>query len=123
VDATVRWKPLRRSIYRSLVARSEFMLSRREQALRKPRAFGFYTSADYQFARRWFLGGRYDLSDRALAPSLTDRGGSLVLTYWPSEFSQVRGQYRFTRHAEGIDTNEFRAQILFSLGAHGAHPF
>ena len=64
-------------------------------------AFGFYASAEYQFARRWFAGARYDFSDRATDPSLTDKGGSLLLTYWPSEFSQVRGQYRHTRFGEG----------------------
>ena len=32
-------------------------------------------------------------------PSLRDKGGSFILTYWPSEFSQVRGQYRRTRYA------------------------
>jgi hypothetical protein len=47
----------------------------------------------------------------------------VVLTYWPSEFSQLRGQYRFTRYANNIDANELFVQLIFSLGAHGAHPF
>jgi hypothetical protein len=123
VDATLRWKPLRRSIYHSFVGRSEFVWSHRDQLPFKARSFGFYTSADYQFGRRWFIGGRFDRSDRSRNASLTDDGGSLVLTYWPSEFSQVRGQYRITSFAEGIKTNEFLMQLQFSLGAHGAHPF
>jgi len=123
VDTTLRWKPLRRSIYHSFVARSEFIWSQRQQLLAEQRAFGFYTSGDYQFARRWFLGGRYDHSDRSRFANLTDQGGSVVLTYWPSEFSQIRGQYRFTRYAGNIDTHELLMQVMFSLGAHGAHPF
>ena len=123
VDATLRWKPLRRSIYHSFVGRSEFIWSQRQQPLREQRAFGFYTSADYQMKRRWFLGGRYDWSDRSRFANVTDKGGSVVLTYWPSEFSQIRGQYRFTRYAENKDTNELLMQVIFSLGAHGAHPF
>jgi hypothetical protein len=123
VDATVRWKPLRRSIYHSFVARSEFIWSQRQQLPSAQRAFGFYTSAEYQLGRRWFLGGRYDRSDRAQFANLTDKGGSVVLTYWPSEFSQIRGQYRFTKYAENIDANELLMQVIFSLGAHGAHPF
>ena len=86
-------------------------------------AFGFYVSGDYQLARRFFLGGRFDQSERALDPSLRDRAGSLVLTYWPSEFSQVRAQARRTRYAEGTTANEFLFQFLFSIGAHGAHVF
>ena len=123
IDATLRWKPLRRSIYHSFVGRGEFIWSQRQQVPTEQRAFGFYTSADYQLGRRWFLGGRYDLSDRSQFANLTDRGGSLVLTYWPSEFSQIRGQYRHISYADNISANELFMQIIFSLGAHGAHPF
>jgi hypothetical protein len=123
VDATLRWKPLRRSIYHSFTARSELIWSQRQQLPFERKAFGFYTSADYQLNRRWFLGGRYDYSDRPAAQNLTDNGGSLTLTYWPSEFSQIRGQFRHTSYAEGREANEVLMQILFSLGAHGAHPF
>jgi hypothetical protein len=123
IDATLRWKPLRRSIYHSFVGRGEFIWSQRQQIPTEQRAFGFYTSADYQLGRRWFVGGRYDSSDRSQFANLTDRGGSLVLTYWPSEFSQIRGQYRHTSYADNISANELFMQIIFSLGAHGAHPF
>src|SRR5712692_2958210 len=89
-DATLRWKPLRRAIYHSFVSRSELVWSNREQPGSVQRAFGFYTSADYQLGRRWFIGGRYDRSGRAREASLTDSGFSTILTYWPSEFSQIR---------------------------------
>ena len=123
VDATVRWKPLRRAIYHSFVGRSELIWSQRQQAPFEQRAFGMYASGEYQFHRRWFVGGRYDWSDRPQQANLTDKGGSAILTYWPSEFSQIRGQYRFTDYAGNHKTNELLLQVLFSLGAHGAHPF
>ena len=123
VDSTLRWKPLRRAIYHSFILRSEFIWNQRQQLSMEQRAFGFYTSVDYQLGRRWFMGGRYDYSERSRFASMNDKGGSLVLTYWPSEFNQVRGQYRFTRYAGTIDAHEFLMQVLFSLGAHGAHPF
>jgi hypothetical protein len=123
VDATVRWKPLRRSIYHSFVGRGELFWSQRQQFPVEQRAFGFYTSADYQLGRRWFLGGRFDRSSRSQFANLTDQGGSIVLTYWPSEFSQIRGQYRYTNYAENRSANELLLQLIFSLGAHGAHPF
>ncbi len=123
VDATLHWKPLRRAIYHSFVARSEFIWSQRQQNPFEQRSFGMYASADYQVARRWFLGGRFDRSDRARQANLTDNGGSLTVTYWPSEFSQIRGQYRFTDYAGDHKTNELLMQVIFSLGAHGAHPF
>lgn len=138
IDAMYRWKPLQRSIYRSFVARSEFIWRQQNQpslaacvtivcppnfAPGFQRAFGYYASADYQFARRWFFGGRVDSSDRPFNAALNDKGGSLVLTYWPSEFAQLRGQYRLTRYAENFDAHELFIQLQFALGAHGAHPF
>lgn len=122
-DVTVRWKPLRRSIYHSFVGRSELIWSRRQQLPNEQRAFGFYASGDYQFGRRWFTGARYDWSDRSRFANLTDKGFAATLTYWPSEFSQVRGEYHFTHYAENRDSNELLMQLIFSLGAHGAHPF
>jgi len=123
IDATVRWKPLRRSIYHSFVGRSELVWSQRQQLPSQQNAFGFYVSGDYQLGRRWFAGGRYDWSDRAQFANLTDKGAAATLTYWPSEFSQIRGEYRFTHYAENTDSNELFMQLIFSLGAHGAHPF
>ena len=122
-DVTFRWKPLRRAIYHSFTARGEFMWSGRQQLPTPQRAFGFYTSADYRLNRRWTVGGRYDRSGRARAAALTDSGFSAVLTYWPSEFSQIRGQFRRTAYAEGHTANELLVQFLFTLGAHGAHVF
>jgi hypothetical protein len=123
IDATFRWRPLQRSIYRSFVGRTEWMWSRRDQENGLQSGDGMYVSGDYQFGRRWFVGARYDRSTRATDASLLDTGGSLVLTYWPSEFSQVRGQYRRTNYAQGPSANEFLFQFQFAIGAHGAHPF
>ena len=123
VDVTFRWKPLQRAIYRSFVARTELIWSRRDEPAGDQRAFGMFASADYQFGRRWFAGGRVDWSERARDAGLRDRGFSAVLTYWPSEFSQLRGQYRRTRYASARPANEVLFQILFTIGAHGAHAF
>jgi len=132
MDATLRWKPLRRAVYRSFVARTELIWARalvaplfQTNALFQPVAkpFGYYVSGDYQLGRRWFIGGRFDRSERLASSQLRDTGGSVILTYWPSEFSQIRGQIRRTSYAENQTANEFLFQFQFSMGAHGAHPF
>jgi hypothetical protein len=123
VDATLRWRPLARSIYHSFIGRTELIWSRRHQFNGLQSGMGYYVSGDYQFARRWFAGLRYDRSKRADDASLLDTSQSAVLTYWPSEFSQVRGQYRRTKYAIGPTANELLFQFQFSIGAHGAHPF
>jgi hypothetical protein len=123
-DATFRYRPLRRAIYRQFVGRTEVIWSRQDLPEGgRQNASGFYVSGDYQFARRWFIGARGDRSGRADAADLHDAGGSLHLTFRPTEFSLVRGQYRRTQYAEGIGANELLFQINFAIGAHGAHPF
>jgi hypothetical protein len=123
-DATFRYRPLRRAIYRRFQARTELVWSRpRSNGSIGERAFGYYGSGEYQFARRWFAGARYDRSAQALDPSLVDKGGSFFVTFWPSEFNQIRGQYRRTNYGDGVEANEFLLQLNFSIGAHGAHVF
>jgi hypothetical protein len=125
VDVTYRWKPLERSIYRSLIVRAEGIANRRADFNRS--LYGYYLAADYQVARRWFAGARIDRADR-FEPELesgrfSDRGYSATLTFWPSEFSQVRGQYRRTTLDHGPSFDEFLLQLQFAIGAHGAHTF
>jgi hypothetical protein len=127
-DTTLRWKPLRRAVYNSLMWRNEFFLSQRDQLLtgttrETVHAFGVYSSLNYRVNQRWTVGGRFDRSDRSTNSAFTDTGFSSIITYWPSEFSQIRGQYRFGRYAGDLNANEFLMQVLFVLGAHGAHPF
>ena len=123
IDVSLRWKPLRRSIYNSFLWRSEFVWSRRDQLPIQQRAFGMYSSIEYRLDQRWSVGGRFDWSERATQANQLDRGASALLTYAMSEFSQVRGQYRFTRYDGHQDASELRLQLIFVMGAHGAHPF
>jgi len=132
-DATLRWKPLRRAIYHSFLFRNEFFWSARDQLsttnfFETQHAFGLYSDAEYRANRRWTIGGRFDRSGRATNAHLTDTGFSGILTYWPSEFSQIRGQYRYGHlwdipNNRFTNANELLFQFLFVMGAHGAHPF
>ena len=54
----------------------------------------------------------------------TDRALAATVTFWPSEFSQLRGELRRVRYGDVSRTvNEFLFQLQFSIGAHGAHTF
>lgn len=129
-NATLRWKPLRRAIYNSFLFRTELIWSAHDQIsatlpafFETEHAFGTYAYAEYRLNRRWTAGARFDRSGRATNGSLNDSGFSAILTYWPSEFSQIRGQYRFTDYSQAGNANQLLFQFLFVLGAHGAHPF
>lgn len=126
VDATFRWKPLRQGLYRSILARAEIYFSDRDTPAGPVRANGFYVHGEYQLSRRWFAAIRYDESDHSDDAKLKDRGCSLIVTFWPSEFSQLRAQARQIRYdrPEGkVTANELLVQLQFAIGAHGAHPF
>jgi hypothetical protein len=122
-DLTLRYRPLRRSIYTSVLLRGEGVWSRREDPAGTVDAFGAYGYLGYQFARRWTAGVRLDTSERAEVAFVRDKGGSFILTFRPSEFSLVRAQYRRTTFGDESPVNELLFQFLFAIGAHGAHPF
>ena len=119
VDVTYRWKPLERGLYRGLIARFEGVINDRSDAARKRK--GFYTSLDYQLGQRWFTGVRLDRAD--FDDTRRDKGVSATLTFWPSEFSQIRGQLRHTQYGSLRAINELLFQLQFAIGAHGAHTF
>jgi hypothetical protein len=122
VDVTYRWKPLSRSIYNSLVARVEALANNRD-GVDDP-LYGYYASLDYQLARRWFAGARIDRADRFGDDArISDRGYSALVTFRPSEFSQIRGQYRRTSLGHGPSFDELLLQLQFAIGPHGAHSF
>jgi hypothetical protein len=63
------------------------------------------------------------ISEGATNLDSRDKGRSFLVTYRPSEFSQIRGQYRRTDYGAGSVANEFVGQFMFIIGAHDAHPF
>ncbi|MEA2161876.1 MAG: hypothetical protein QOK37_3 [Thermoanaerobaculia bacterium] len=123
LDVTYRWKPPQRGLYNSFIGRLEAIANNRGDADRTLK--GFYASADYQLSRRLFTGIRIDSANRFVAGSTpNDRGISATLTFWPSEFSQLRGQLRRMRYGDvGRTVTEALFQLQFSIGAHGAHTF
>lgn len=122
VDLTYRWRPLQQGLYRSMIVRAEGLLNDNPEGERNLR--GFYVSLDRQLARRWFAGARVDRADRIEEGGIdADKGVSATVTFWPSEFSQLRGQLRRTRYGSADPVNEFLFQLQFAIGAHGAHTF
>ena len=123
IDGTFRWKPLQQGLYRSASIRGELFRSRRDQVNGRQEGRGWFVSGEYQLAKRWYAGARVEWSARANDDTQHDSGQALTLTFWPSEFSQLRAELRHRRYAGGIDATEGLLQLQFAIGAHGAHPF
>ena len=124
VDATFRWRPLTpRDL--SPVRGADRVHPQPSRSDRRT-AEGRSASTSPATINSRAAGGwadALDQSDRAADASLLDRGQSFLLTFMPSEFSQLRGQYRRTAYADGPTAHEFLMQFQFAIGAHGAHPF
>ncbi len=124
-DLTFRWKNPRRAIYRSLLAQVEWM-ERSAEPLGGDAAkrSGGFATVEYQFARRWRVGGRYDWS-RSLDPTVagTATGALYYLAFAPSEFSRVSLQARTRDFEDGSTESRYYLKTTFNIGPHGAHPF
>ena len=130
VDATLRWKPLVKGNYRSAILRGEYFGSRRDQSGGTVKADGWFLSGEYQLAKRWWVGVRGEAAQHADNAAIKDTGTAATLTFWPSEFSQLRAELRQRRYGgpNSVSTgtytaNEVLFQVQFAIGAHGAHPF
>ncbi|HKY31907.1 MAG TPA: hypothetical protein VJV23_05165 [Candidatus Polarisedimenticolia bacterium] len=139
VDVSFKWKPARTGLYRSATLQGELMEARgRAQRLedgrlrkRTERVTGGYALGEYQFARRWRAGLRYDAAEFAGAPEARQSALSAVLRMAPSEFQEIRFQVkRSRRNPEGAalfdgidDDTELFIEWIPAIGAHAAHAY
>lgn len=125
LDLTLRWKNPRRAIYRSLVWQTEAIWNKIELDTfkYKTRSPGLFSHLEYQFARRWRAGGRYDWSESPADNSKHESGGLVYLTFTPSEFSLVSLQGKQVKRIDGEKETLGFLKVTFNIGPHGAHPF
>ena len=122
VDLTYKWKPLRRQLYKSFTWQTEFFFLDKEVAgVENIQATGFYSYAEWQIGRRWFVLGRYDRAE--LPDNSGDAGQKYIaaLTYFPSNFQTIRLQSTTSRSFEGESSTLLSLQWNFVIGSHGAH--
>ena len=124
-DVTFRWKNPRRAIYRSFIAQAEWMQRTAETDFGPDvTRTGGYAWGDFQFARRWHVGGRYDWSDLLDGTEEKAATGALgFLTFTPSEFASMSVQVRRRSLEEGEKETQYFFKTTFNIGPHGAHPF
>jgi hypothetical protein len=89
-----------------------------------PTEAALYTEPVVQFAKRWFAGGRFDLTGVPSGPYVPRRyGAAASLTFAPTEFSRFR-LYAQDLWGPGAPSALVAfVQTEISMGAHGAHPF
>ncbi|MBI2264805.1 MAG: hypothetical protein HYU64_06480 [Armatimonadetes bacterium] len=123
-DLTVKWKPLRRAIYNTLIWSTELMGSRRDVA---PDVTvdgnGWFSYLSYQLNRLWWIGARYDDTGTPADGSARARSKSLYVTMRPTEFNQLRLQYKRSEFTVGDALDQFFFTWDVNIGPHGAHRY
>jgi len=77
-----------------------------------------------QVAKRWFIGGRFDLTGVPAGMNVPRRYGAAgSLTFAATEFSRLRLYGQDLWGPQAPQTLVGFLQAEFSIGAHGAHPF
>jgi hypothetical protein len=121
-DATLKWRPLDNP-NTSLVWQTEFLRAHQAFTGDNRDYGGWYTFLNYQWARNWSAGVRYDMTELPFDPSLEHRRASALLEWSPSEWNKLRLQYNhnWTNYHPSYD--ELLLQWNIVLGPHGAHKY
>ena len=126
VDFTYRWRPLDRGKYRSFLWQSEaFFVQKDNRFGDDVNTYGWDTGMEYQFARRWAAGARYDFAQWPDDKRFREHNYQVYTTFRQSEFAYWRLGYRRRDPNFGAkyDDNELFLQLNVELGAHGAHRY
>ncbi|HZI92759.1 MAG TPA: hypothetical protein VFE84_00835, partial [Patescibacteria group bacterium] len=139
-DLTWKWKPVQFNVYRSFLWQTEALQSvRRVESLdaggillrRTARSFGGYSYAEYQFAKRWRTGLRYDYTEFPDDEHARQTAASIVFRVQPTEFQEFRFQLKHTGRNDAAaarfddigSDNEFFIEWIPVIGAHAAHKY
>lgn len=125
LDLTYKWRPPKTGKYKSFLWQTEVLAAQADLRGGQETTWGMYTAADYQFARRWVIGTRYDYSQMPYSSSLHEHGLSAYFTFLQSEYLFWRLGYLYTDrnflvHGDKAE-HELFLQCNFSLGTHPAH--
>jgi hypothetical protein len=122
-DVYYKWKPANvAQSYVSFQWTTEFY--ERTLADGGPTEGAGYSEAVVQIDRRFFLGGRFDLTGLPSGLDVPRRyGGAGSLTFTPSEFSRLRLYVQELGGPGVAATTVGFLQVEYAMGAHGAHPF
>lgn len=128
-DLTFKWRPAEGGKYQAFIWSTEYLQGDRKgtvDANGKPlaRLGGLASWLQYQFAERWWVQTRYEylgIVREDVIPFQTKQ--SLLLGFFPSEFSGLKLQYDHIT-TQGSDSQyAILLQYSISIGSHPAHAY
>ena len=129
-DLTYKWKPVRLNTYKSLTFQNEFYYSQAKFDSTSVDAVGFYSLLSWQVARRWFITGRYDYTNKPNDAAFIEQAGSATVGWYATEFQKIELEGKYTLANMEDAENNFKKQFtqvflrwIFVIGSHGAHQY
>lgn len=123
-DLTVKWRPTEKGRYSALSWTTEFVQVNKQGLEHEPVRGGVASWLRYQFARRWWVQYRAEklgLPEPEEEDPTTRQ--SVLLGFFPSEFSALRLQYDRLRDERDEPEDRLALQMNVSIGAHPAHTY
>ena len=86
-------------------------------------SFGLYSFIRYQIAKRWFLTGRFDYSEKPYKNAIHENSFSFTAGWEATEFQKIELEAKTTNGND--ETRFYQAWLrwIFVIGAHGAHQY
>ncbi len=127
LDVTYKWRPPREGLHKSFQWQTELLAAQKELEADRVCSWGMFTALEYQFARRWAVGGRYDCSQTPDDAGRREHAWSAYLTFFQSEYCLWRLGYQYSQRnfevcGQDSDQQVF-LQLSFGLGPHRAHKY
>ncbi len=134
---SLKWKPLKYNTYYGLTWLSEYIHRKAENNFTDDtKEWGYYSLLDARFAKRWYVGGRFDYynyspdySGSTATNPETEKAYSAFLAWHPSEFQSMKLQYKYSDYdymfpaLQDDNNHELFMQWIWVIGAHGAHKY
>jgi len=115
-DLTIKWVPPAQAKYQGVEWQTEFLYARRKTAIGDINAWGIYSSLKKRLGPRWLISGRLDYSQLQWDSDLHEKGITIALDWWQSEFVFFRGQVSYIdRNFEDNDV-QFILQTVWAMG-------
>lgn len=127
-DLTLKWRPAVGGKYQAFAWSTEYLGANRRGRLdgagnSDVKLGGISSYVQYQFAQRWWAQARAEilgLPRESTQPLFTKQ--SVLVGFFPSEFSGFRAQYDFENNrARDRKDHTFALQYNITMGAHPAH--
>ncbi len=123
-DITYIWKPVQFNTYKSFTWQTEILFSDAKIADNlSVHSWGMYSLMKVQIAKRWFLTGRFDYSNRPYSSNIKEQAYSLMAGWDATEFQKLEIEMKTI--TSNIDDSDYQVLFrwVFVIGSHGAHKY